>query len=159
MVAPYKSKETREYSRISFITLDQRPRKRVTAAPRAKMPIKTPANGRVTPNAASPANRKYRIMNQVERADGIFVPFCVSLLFSNFAQRAKVEGFFMQLLYRSLKYSRSALWTRPRLLRFIAISNVRKRWTPNKLFHKRYPFTFVIINRVLIQPAALIPIH
>jgi hypothetical protein len=47
-------------------------RKRVTAAPRAKIPINQPGAAK-TANAASPAKRKYKIRNQVERAEGIFI--------------------------------------------------------------------------------------
>ena len=56
------------------------PRKRVTAAPSAKIPVRYPhtAPPKLTPNADKPANRKNRSMNQVERLDGVFMYYVSS---------------------------------------------------------------------------------
>ena len=51
------------------------PRKRVTAAPRAKMAVKTTKklSLKAGTNAAKPTSKKNRAMNQVERAIGVFI--------------------------------------------------------------------------------------
>jgi hypothetical protein len=51
--------------------MNQRPRKRNTAAARAARPIRKPGMG--SPNAPRPTKRKYKIIHQVEIAFGMFI--------------------------------------------------------------------------------------
>jgi hypothetical protein len=70
-----QTKEPPNWEALYEIKENYLPRKRVTAAPRAKIPVKTTKklSLKAGTNAAIPTNKKYRTMNQVERALGVFI--------------------------------------------------------------------------------------
>jgi hypothetical protein len=75
------------------------PKKRKTAAPMAKIPVRMPQMEppRLMPNAERPANKKKRIMNHTEIVLGIFI---LQLLFLRANGWQTQTGFLCGLIYK-----------------------------------------------------------